>query len=247
MSNNSPGWLSSFISKRLKKQALEKLPSTELNGQAFSDSLPTQAPQSQNDTTEASPEVKNNTFNVEINGIEFPVQLVPQLVPQQPVINDVSNPNADPEAMVRWLQNPENEKRYPASNRATEDPIAKEEEENPAIEQNPEVAVHKKTSFLSSRALEEFPGADRSNAYMPCYACTNYNLEDNTCKAGIDVEKVQAAKSCSWLNSNFAAFGKPSETDVHHKDEEIYKSDISQSQGPGTRFSSKNLKNIWKK
>lgn len=244
MSNNSPGWLSSFISKRIKKQALEKLPSSELNGQAFADSLPPQSPKSQDDSTEVSPEVKNNTFNVEINGIEFPVQLVPQLVPQQPVVDDMSNPNADPEAMVRWLQNPDNEKRYPASNKATEDPIAKEEEENPAIEQNPEVAVHKKTSFLKSEALDKTPGTDRSNPYMPCAACINYNSDENSCKQGLDVEKVQAAKSCSWLNSNFAAFGQPTETNVHHKDEETYKSDISQGQGSGTKFSSKN---IWKK
>lgn len=244
---NNPNWLNSFITKRLKKQALDKLPSSELSGQSFADSLPGQSPSPQNDTTEVAPEVKNNTFNVEINGIEFPVQLIPQLIPQQPIVDDISNPNADPEAMARWLQNPDNEKRYPASNKATEDPIAKEEEENPAIAENPEVAVHKKTSFLKSEAIEKVPGTDRSNPYMPCAACVNYDSDDNSCAQGLDVEKVQAAKSCSWLNSNFSAFGKPSETNVHHKDEEIYKSDISQSQGPGTRFSSKNIKDIWKK
>ena len=265
MSNNQvPGWLNLFLKKAiLKKQALEKLPADELNfgvdaattgyrAKRLYDSIGNSGgqqpgvPTDDSQVIETEPSVRNNTFEVSVNGIEFDVELIPQLV-QKDISQEQAtslNPNADPEALARWMANSNNEKAYPRSEKGTVDPLSKEEEENGEIEQNPEVAVHKKkpkfkSAFLKKESNGQYPGTDRSNPYAPCNMCINFDAENNRCAAGLDVEKVQAAKSCSWLNSNFKALGEPAEQNVHHEDIEIYKSDISQntnSNGGQQRF-----------
>jgi hypothetical protein len=119
---------------------------------------------------------------------------------------------------------------------------------------NQRIQVHKpKKQAAMVDDLEKTPGADRSNPRYPCAVCSNYIAESGECKQGLDVENVQAAQSCSWLNSNFNTFltNGSNEGSSNNKDEETYKNDVSQlpnSGGQGNiRASSLNLKNIWKK
>jgi hypothetical protein len=204
---------------------------------------------------EDKPLVWNNKYLVKTDSTEFVVELSPKIVsapppmppmagpppgpPQDPMADKSNNPNADPQKLQDWI-NAESEnlgQNKPFSNdeKAPADPLTAEEDglpiEDTGDEQalNPKVKVHQKKA-----AAEILPGIDRSNAYAPCSFCSNYIAADNRCAQGLDVEKVQAAKSCSWLNSTMKPFGKPKDSFLDgQKDKETTTTDVADLQGGG--------------
>jgi hypothetical protein len=235
----------------------------------------------------SEPLVWNNNYLVKpiADGPEFIVQLTPSIVnkmpapmggvpgampPTDPMSDPTLNPNADPNGLSEWMnqQNDGNDKPYSTQEEGTVDPLSREEEGLPIEDTGNENALSNKVNVHKKKASPEdegfnrplkTPGADRSNAYMPCAACANYIAADNECSQGLDVEKVQAAKSCSWLNSNFSPFntGKPGNPDMAHQDKDTVKNDVSEisggggAGGTGAKFASKDknlvdyLKKIW--
>lgn len=227
---------------------------------------------------EPEPDVSGNVFEVDVNGIKVKLKLVPEFVmtdgssdvlPQPPAepaapmdaMADTSlNPGADPMALAQWMEDPNNEKAYGNQEQGTVEPLSQEDQGIPVHDtgseaelaqqqqQDPKVQVHKKPK---KQAAAQTPGADRSTPYYPCAVCANFDVQNNKCSQGLDVEKVQAAKSCSWLNSNFQPFGGDGQMENSgQKDGETYNSDINKAQpgaGEGQRAASKNLKNIWRK
>ena len=259
MSNHEPNWLKKFFTKfenKLKKEALDKLPEDELNGvlpglnpmmdqqQAAPPASP--APE---DLPPPEPEVSGNLFEVDINGITFPVRLMPEIVMKDSgntetaapgatadPMNDTSlNPNADPIELAKWMSGENTEKPYSQQEAGTVDPLEQEEEgidvndvgDEKSLNPKEQIDVHKKTK---KQASTELNGSDRSNPYYPCSVCANYDVSNGTCKFGLDVEKVQAAKSCSWLNSNFKPYGEDGKVSnsAINEDKETYNNDISQ-------------------
>jgi len=204
---------------------------------------------------EETPIAFNNKYTVKTpDGIGFVVQFNPKLVteeelaggapggpggatgdPMMDAMKDKTyNPNSDPEALLQWLQT---EKNFNHSTKGTVDPLSKQEE---GISPDGTVPVHQltKTQSLKKKEISKkagapnvVPGMDRSNPYAPCSFCSNYIAATNECRQGLDVEKVQAAKSCSWLNSSFSPFKQDDPQNEGHEDGETFKSDISQSPG----------------
>jgi hypothetical protein len=174
------------------------------------------------------------------------------------------NPNADPQALAQWMQDPNNEKAYSNQEQGTVEPLSAEEEgisvhdtgsENELAQQQnePKIPVHKKPKPKLAAATIT-PGADKSTPYYPCNVCANYDAANNKCIQGLDVEKVQAAKSCSWLNSNFKPFGEDGkiQNSDGQRDQENYNNDISKGTGgggdSGQRSASRTkLDGIWRK
>jgi hypothetical protein len=227
------------------------------------------------------PLVWNNKYLVKTDGPEFIVELTPSIVnidpnaamppvsptpstpaPQNPMDDKSLNPNADSQKLEEWLEQQKNQfKEVPnqSEEKAPQDPLSKQEEGLPIEDEGNEkdlpIKVHQKAASFNKFAEDAAPdtGIDRSNAYYPCAVCTNYNAKDGTCSKGLDVEKVQAAKSCSWLNSNFHAFGEPRDTTSSLPDKEIYKSDVSDlgggsnAQGPIKAASKGELKDKLRK
>ena len=228
---------------------------------------------------EQEPDVTGNVFEVDINGVKVKMKLVPELLMKDqpmapaapaptgagagahPMADTSLNPNADPNQLAQWMSDPATEKPYSNEDKGTVDPLSQEEEGIPdtgsenelAQNQNAKIPVHKKSKPAPKTAAPmETPGADRSNPRYPCMACANYDAANNTCAQGLDVEKVQAAGSCSWLNSNFKPFDGNGNMPGSDKDKETYTNDVSDlpsSGGGGTGGQSKagSLKNIWKK
>lgn len=227
---------------------------------------------------EPEPDVSGNVFEVDVNGIKVKLKLVPEFVmtdgssdvlpqpqepagPADPMADQSLNPNADPMALAQWMEDPNNEKAFGNQEQGTVEPLSQEDQGIPvhdtgsenelAQQQNePKVPVHKKPKPKQA-AASPTPGADMSTPYYPCAVCANYDAANNKCVQGLDVEKVQAAKSCSWLNSNFRPFGEDGQLENSgQKDGETYNSDINKAQpgqGEGQRAASKNLKDIWRK
>ena len=200
---------------------------------------------------EPQPLVWNNRYLVKTDGPEFIVELTPGIVPvdpmaaagpQSPLLPSEStqmgnsmddktlNPNADSQELAKWLQEQDNfqEKPFSTTEKETVDPLSREEEGLPVNDTGNEqkVKVHKKAS-----SDDITPGANRSNPYYPCSVCSNYDAKNGECSQGLDVEKVQAAKSCSWLNSNFHPFGDPKDEQYPNDDKEIYKSNVADLPG----------------
>lgn len=228
---------------------------------------------------EQEPEVSGNVFEVDVNGIKVKMRLMPEFVmtdgsggvapeapaasapPMEPMADTSLNPGADPMALAQWMEDPNNEKAFSNQEQGTVEPLSQEEQGIPVHDtgseaelaqqqqQEPKVPVHKKPK--PKQAAARTPGADRSNPYYPCAVCANFDVQNNKCVQGLDVEKVQAAKACSWLNSNFKPFGEDGQLENGgKKDEEIYNSDINKAQpgsGEGQRAASNNLKNVWRK
>jgi hypothetical protein len=195
------------------------------------------------------PLVWNNKYLVKTDGPEFIVELTPSIVnvdpnaamppapptppspaPENPMDDKSLNPNADSQKLTDWVEEQKNKfKEVPVESeeKATVDPLSKKEEKSIKDEGNEQelpIKVHKKASAGDA---DPDAGIDRSNAYYPCAVCTNYIAEDGTCSKGLDVNKVQAAKSCSWLNSNFHPFGEARDSMNTTPDKEIYKSNVS--------------------
>jgi hypothetical protein len=207
------------------------------------------------------PKIWNNKYLVNCDKTEFIVELTPSIVTEPPPSDPASlpqaqgdpmadttlNPNADPAQLQQWMQDsdPKNEKPYNHNEEGTVDPLSQEEEgiEDTGNEQSVKVHNKKKTALLkkaddnqagqNEAPIPMTPGADRSNAYPPCKYCANFNAADNTCSQGLDVEKVQAAKSCSWLNSNMTPFNGEKDPDASHKDKDTVKNDVSELSGGG--------------
>ena len=120
-------------------------------------------------------------------------------------------------------------------------------QKNDLAQQDPKVNVHKKPKKQAAAAPT--PGADRSNPAYPCAVCANYDAANGTCSQGIDTEKVQAAGSCSWLNSNFKALDGDGVMPSQDKDKETYTNDVSDLPSSGGSGVTKgaSLKDVWKK
>lgn len=295
------GWLNKFIDAlTLKKEAIDKLPEQELNGEfppftgdPSQGGQPGGAPGAPMDSSmgggmppmdpmmmgmppmEEEPLVWDNKYLVRptSEGPEFIIELKPSIVtkpmpgmspaglPQaqvDPMADTSMNPGADPQALDQWYQqNLSPEKSFGNTEQGTVDPLSQQEEGLPiddvGNEQalNPKVKVHQKRQA----AMEVTPGADKSNAYYPCAVCANYIASDNKCAQGLDVEKVQAAKSCSWLNSNLKPFNDLKDIDeAGRKDKDTVKSDVADIGGGGGegmggsgKFAAEKLKNSLKK
>lgn len=219
-------WYDNF-SKGFIKKAIDKLSDDEQPP-----TLPTPDPivdkeeSSASDTSSENmpPILWNNRHLVVTPGAEFIVELIPQIVtgipgdatpaPIDPMANTSSNPNANPALLDQWLEDSADAtKPYSHNDQGTIDPLSQQEEGT-----DPTVKVHKQ-AYLGKIAVEQpeegqdsvpvMPGADKSNAYPPCKYCANYIADKGECTQGLDVEKVQAAKSCSWLNSHPGPFGTP--------------------------------------
>jgi hypothetical protein len=250
--------------------------------------MPPPPPDASVDPTMAEPLVWNNNYVVKplANGPEFMVQLTPSIVtkpldtsmlggamppaaPADPMADTSLNPSADPDSLSQWMdqQNDGQDKPFSTQDPQTEDPLSREDDGLPPLQDvgnekmlSPKVDVHKKKASpnVPPGGPLKTPGADHGNAYMPCAVCANYIAADNECSQGLDVEKVQAAKSCAWLNSNFSPFNmnKPDNSDPTHQDKDIVKNDVSELSGggagggnAGSRFAAKkqNLKDYLKK
>jgi hypothetical protein len=293
---NNNGWFQKLFNKlALKKQAIDKLPEQELNGQfpPFTDGPtppdpmgtgmappPPAAPMDPSMDVSEDPAVWNNNYLVKpiADGPEFIVKLTPSIVTKpaggapmggmplmDPMSDPTLNPNADPNQLSQWMnqQNDGQDKPFSQQDQITEDPLSREEDGLPIDDTgnentlSPKVNVHKKKASPDSlNGPIKTPGADRSNAYMPCAVCANYIAADNECAQGLDVEKVQAAKSCAWLNSSFTPFNtdKPDSSTQSHEDKDTVKNDVSEISGGGggggSKFASKedlknNLKKMW--
>jgi len=205
------------------------------------------------------PKIWNNKYLINVGGPEFIVELTPSIVmdpvtdpsaqlPQaqaDPMADTSLNPSADPAQLQQWMQeSDDNDKPYTHNEQGTVDPLSKEEDgiEDTGNEQS--VKVHNKKKALLKSADDNqagqngsptpiTPGADRSNAYPPCKYCANFNAAENSCSQGLDVEKVQAAKSCSWLNSTMTPFNGQKDPDSAHKDKDTVVSDVSDLAGGG--------------
>jgi hypothetical protein len=246
------------LNNKIKKKAIDKLPSEETASplDALQPEIPEPAPDAI--PTPAKPLTWNNNFLVKTDSTEFIVELTPSIVtdpsvdqsnlqPAQadPMADKSLNPEADPELLKQWLAtSDDNDKPYQHNEQGTMDPLSKEEEgiEDTGDEQS--VKVHNKKALLKKAfedeagqntvPISQTPGTNRSNAYPPCKYCANYNAAENTCSQGLDVEKVQAAKSCSWLNSTLSPFKSPKDDiDLARQDKDIVKSDVSDMQGNG--------------
>ena len=189
---------------------------------------PSQAPDPTNMLMPEEPLVFDNKYVVDTGGPKFVIELTPSIV-TKPVIppnmpsakvdpmGDTSlNPNANPDELEQWLtQTMGPEKKYSHDDKGVVDPLSKEEDgiKDTGDEQSlgKQSSLNKKAEGDDLGPIDKTPGADVSNATYPCKVCPNYNATDNVCSQGIDVEKVQAAKSCSWLNSNFGPFKKLTE------------------------------------
>jgi hypothetical protein len=249
----------------LKKTAIEKLPADELNGSyppfvdlgadpgaPGADPMGGMAPPMPAPPLVEEPLVFDNKYLVQTDSTKFIVELKPSIVtvpmpdpnvlpPAQtdPMADTALNPGADPNSLGAWMaQNSkdmsEGEKPYSSTEEGTVDPLARESEGLPIEDSGdekklPSVKVHKKAG------IEPTPGADRSNAYYPCAVCANYDAADNKCSQGLDVEKVQAAKSCSWLNSNFKPFLEKDDSGIQDGsvNKDTVKNDISDLGGSG--------------
>jgi hypothetical protein len=224
---------------------------------------------------EPKPKMWNNKYLVNLNGPEFIVELTPSIVmdpatdptalpPAQtsPMADTTLNPNADPDLLQQWMkESDDNDKPYQHNEQGTVDPLSKEDEgiEDTGNEQS--VKVHNKKALLKQAEDNQAgqnetpvpitPGADRSNAYPPCKYCANFNAAENSCSQGLDVEKVQAAKSCSWLNSTMSPFNGQKDPDSAHKDQDTVVSDVNDlpnrgGQGMNSMANLKtNLNDIW--
>jgi len=242
----------------LKKKAIDKLSEDETASplDALQPAMPEPAPEAP--PAPPKPLVFNNNYLVKTDSTEFIVELTPSIVtdpsadqsnaqPAQadPMADKSLNPEADPDLLKQWLStSDDNDKPYQNNEQGTMDPLSKEEEgiEDTGDEQS--VKVHNKKALLKKAfedeagqnevAVPKTPGANRSNAYPPCKYCANYNAAENTCSQGLNVEKVQAAKSCSWLNSTLSPFKSPKDdTDPARQDKDIVKTDVSDIQGNG--------------
>lgn len=266
MDKNSPDWLQN-VNKAMQKKAVDKLSDEELDsGLPDMSQAPQVAPPMPDVIPDApAPLVWNNHYLVKTDGPEFIVELTPSIVTDpaadpanlqsvqgDPMADKTLNPNADPDLLKQWLKDSDdNDKPYQNNEQGTVDPLSKQEEgiEDTGDEQS--VKVHNKKALLKKAddgqaGQDEVPvpkldGADRSNAYPPCKYCANYNADDNTCAQGLDVEKVQAAKSCSWLNSTLTPFKDPKNADPARKDKDIVKSDVSDLQGNGGEGQQSNM------
>jgi len=262
----------------LQKKAIDKLPDDELNG--ILPGMNSEAPPQPQDNAEPIPEpppepepdVTGNVFEVDVNGVKVKMKLVPELVmkdqqqqplpasPQPPaqggdqMADQSLNPNADPKLLAQWMSDPATEKPYSHNDQGTVDPLEQEEEGIPVHDTGSEadlakkkVQVHKKPARTAAPLNT---GADRSNPRYPCAVCANYDVKNGLCTQGLDVEKVQAAGSCSWLNSNFKPFDGNGVMPSGLKDKETYTNDISDlpanNSGSGATKAA-NLKDIWKK
>jgi len=177
----------------------------------------------------------------------------PEMPPAQtdPMSDTSLNPNADPELLKQWMhESDDNDKAFSHGDQGTVDPLSQQQEGISDTGNEQSVKVHNKTSaFLQSliKLADDgqetdaddasptaiTPGADRSNAYPPCKYCANFNAAENSCTQGLDVEKVQAAKSCSWLNSTMTPFNGQKDPDSTHKDKDSVVSDVADLPGGG--------------
>ena len=249
-------WIDNLKNK-LDKIAIDKLPDSELQANTLSDPNQEQQDVPALPIDSDKPLVWDNNYVVDANGVKFLVELNPSIVGESDAAQvagmsegntEQTNPNQNPALLDEWLKSSNvPEKDYSHNEQGTIDPISKEEEQNPSI------AVHKQASInLRAEDYQESagqssvpaePGASRSNPYPPCKWCSNYIAENATCAQGIDVEKVQAAKSCSWLNANSSPFGKPVDPQTGHKDKEIFNSDPADS-GNGSGGANEMQQNI---
>jgi len=206
------------------------------------------------------PKVWDNKYLVNCDQTKFIVELTPSIVldpttdpaaqpppdAQQaqadPMADQSLNPNADPALLQQWMhESDDNDKAFAHDDQGTVDPLSKQQEGISDTGNEQSVKVHQKA--LLKRAdgegqdeaspLPKTPGADRSNAYPPCKYCANFNAAENSCSQGLDVEKVQAAQSCSWLNSTMQPFNGPTDPDSTHKDEDTVNEDITKLPGGG--------------
>lgn len=256
-------WTDKLKSKlNLNKVAIDKLSDDELDSNTLPPvedaAPPMDAPATGDATPIPSPLVRNNKYLVKTDQTEFLVELNPSIVtedqgqmanPEDPMNNTATNPEANPELLDQWLNSSKPAtKPYEHNEQGTVDPLSQEEEQDPAIQ------VHKQAhldavaeDYASNPAGQDSvpvtQGADKSNAYPPCKYCANYLAETGECTQGLDVEKVQAAKSCSWLNANISPFGKPKDPEEAHKDQEIYNSDITDSGNGSSNQVQQNIQN----
>ena len=205
------------------------------------------------------PKVWDNKYLITTDNTKFIVELTPSIVMDpasgmppdmqsgqaDPMADQTLNPQADPDMLQQWMkESDDNDKPYSNQEQGTVDPLSQQDEgiEDTGNEQS--VKVHNKKSAFLKKADDNqagqnesptpiTPGADRSNAYPPCKYCANFNAAENTCSQGLDVEKVQAAKSCSWLNSVMTPFNGQKDPDSAHKDKDSVISDISDMPGNG--------------
>lgn len=227
------------------------------------------------------PLVWNNKYLVKTDSTEFMVQLTPSIVsnpalgageqpppsgmPQtnaDPMADTTLNPNANSQDLMGWLQ--QKDKPFSSQEQGTVDPLSRESEGLPIEDVGDEKRLGSNAQIkIASEPPPITPGVDRSNAYYPCAVCANYMAADNKCSQGLDVEKVQAAKSCSWLNSNFKPFEDPRDPDPSKspQDKDTVKNDVSDlsgnegmNSGGGHKFAAspkddielkKYLKRIW--
>ena len=192
---------------------------------------------------EPKPLVFNNKFMVQTpEGMGFVVEFEPKLVnddgasntgaPDNQMADKTNNPNADPQALSNWMGQ---DKSLAHNEQGTVDPGTQQQEGIPVHDIGAS-ASKKKLDLLRLAYPGKMPGADMSNPYMPCAACANYVASSNECIQGLDVEKVQAAGSCSWLNSNFRPV-KDKESQFGNdpsRDDESFKTDVSQLPGGNT-------------
>lgn len=308
-------WLERALNKiALNKQAIDKLPSAELNGEfpgfnssaAADPSVPADPsqdpamaamdpsagmapppidPSMMMPPSEEKPIVWNNKYLVKTDGPEFIVELTPKIVTNDPnmmppagspemgqatadpMADTAMNPGANPKELQQWIaqqqgggtdeekvngvdkpfaQNPELADADPLSQLEDGLPI---EDSGDESKMNPRVKVHTKKA-----SPEIMPGAARSNAYMPCSSCANYIAADNNCAQGLDTDKVQAAKSCSWLNSNFAPLGEKKDNNQDaREDRDTVQNDVSELSGGEAQMGGPNkfaslqakLKKMW--
>lgn len=179
---------------------------------------------------------------------QMPPPPPPGMPPAQadPMGDTSLNPNADPEMLKQWMHDSDtNDKPYDHQDKGTVDPLSQQQEGISDTGNEQSVKVHNKKAILKQADITQgsdaedvsptaiTPGADRSNAYPPCKYCANFNAAENSCTQGLDVEKVQAAKSCSWLNSTMSPFNGEKDPDASHKDKDTVVSDIADLPGGG--------------
>jgi|GEM_PF-3605408 len=245
----------------INKVAIDKLSDDELNSNTLPPvddvAAPTDAPV--DEAAIPNPLVRNNKYLVKTDQTEFLVQLNPSIVtedqgqlaggPQDPMSNTSNNPEANPALLDEWLNSSRvPSKPYEHNEQGTVDPLSQEEEQEPAVQVHKQANINIVAEDYQANAAGQSdvpvsPGADKSNAYPPCKFCANYIVETAECSQGLDVEKVQAAKSCSWLNANMSPFGKPKDPEEAHKDSEIFNSDITDSGNGSSNQVQQNIQN----
>ena len=246
---------------KLSKEAIDKLSDEELSSGLPEDPNagmpPPEDPSMMVPAPEPKPKVWDNKYLITTDNTKFIVELTPSIVMDpatdpsamqggqaDPMADITLNPNADPAMLQDWMkESDDNDKPYQHNEQGTVDPLSQQEEgiEDTGNEQS--VKVHNKKALLKNADDNQAgqnespvpltPGADRSNAYPPCKYCANFNAAENTCSQGLDVEKVQAAKSCSWLNSTMTPFNGDKAPDASHKDKDTVKNDVSELGGEG--------------